>query len=280
MSRSDAGDSGVRPQASDFKARLEALYQALSAGFSVSDAGLTPVFWEDAMIGRTLPEFARRIGMLPGAELSQLGLRLPDGDLEGLELSMRERGLSQGWRNEKLDLLALDGASDDAPVGKLERALFRPLGALTRAVHLAGRLRNPADEFDPVFLLGKRSSRKLVGPGLWDGLAAGMIQAGETPLEALAREAREEAGLPGFDGGKVEFLACDNISRPVRGGWMHETSFAYSALLPEGFMPQPVDGEVERFECVSAVEALSRIERNLMMKEAAMTLLLSLRRLF
>ncbi len=278
MKTSDAGDAFTRPQASDFRARLEALYQALKAGFSMSDAGLVPVFWEGFLIGRTRPEFAEKIGKLDGALLSQDGLILPSGDLTNFGFAMRDKGLSQGWRGEKLDLVPLD-QPEAAPVGTLERALYRPLGAQTSAVHLAGRIRNPRDEGDPVFLLGKRSSRKLVGPGLWDGLAAGMIQAGETPLEALARESQEEAGLTAFDPVKAEFLACDRISRPVRGGWMHEVSCAYAALLPEGFMPEPVDGEVDHFECVSAEEALNRIEENLMMKEAAMTLLLSIRKL-
>lgn len=278
MKTSDAGDAFTRPQASDFRARLEALYQALKAGFSMSDAGLVPVFWEGFLIGRTRPEFAEKIGKLDGALLSQDGLILPSGDLTNFGFAMRDKGLSQGWRGEKLDLVPLD-QPEAAPVGTLERALYRPLGAQTSAVHLAGRIRNPRDERDPVFLLGKRSAKKLVGPGLWDGLAAGMIQAGEAPLEALARESQEEAGLTAFDPVKAEFLACDHISRPVRGGWMHEVSYAYAALLPEGFMPEPVDGEVDHFECVSAEEALNRIEGNLMMKEAAMTLLLSIRKL-
>ena len=56
-------------------------------------------------------------------------------------------------------------------------------------------------------------------------------------------------------------------------------SYAYASLRPEGFMPEPFDGEVDNIECVSAEEALKRIEENLMMKEAAMTLLLSIRKL-
>ena len=278
MMKSDAGDAFTLPQASGFKARLEALYQALKAGFSMSDAGLVSVFWEGTLIGRTRPEFAEKIGALKGASLSLNCLTLPSGDLTEFGFAMRDKGLSQGWRGEKLDLVPLD-KPEAAPVGTLERALYRPFGARTSAVHLAGRIRNPRDERDPVFLLGKRSIKKLVGPGLWDGLTAGMIQAGEAPLEALARESQEEAGLTACDPVKAEFLACDHISRPVRGGWMHEVSYAYATLLPEGFMPEPVDGEVNHFECVSAEEALKRIEENLMMKEAAMTLLLSIRKL-
>ena len=108
MMKSDAGDAFTLPQASDFKARLEALYQALKAGFSMSDAGLVSVFWEGTLIGRTRPEFAEKIGALKGASLSLNCLTLPSGDLTEFGFAMRDKGLSQGWRGEKLDLVPLD----------------------------------------------------------------------------------------------------------------------------------------------------------------------------
>ncbi len=136
MMKSDAGDAFTLPQASGFKARLEALYQALKAGFSMSDAGLVSVFWEGTLIGRTRPEFAEKIGALKGASLSLNCLTLPSGDLTEFGFAMRDKGLSQGWRGEKLDLVPLD-KPEAAPVGTLERALYRPFGARTSAVHLA-----------------------------------------------------------------------------------------------------------------------------------------------
>jgi isopentenyldiphosphate isomerase len=44
-------------------------------------------------------------------------------------------------------------------------------------------------------LIQKRSMTKDSNPGLWDVSAAGHLSAGETPLEALVKEVREELGL-------------------------------------------------------------------------------------
>lgn len=263
-----------------FEARLNAACAALSAGFFVSDAALVPVRFMERTIGRTDEAHARSAARLPGASLRGGALVLPQ-NLEAFGGAMRDAGLSQGWRSELLDLRVLEGvdAQPGDVVGRMERALFRPLGAATAAVHLVGHLRRPASEADPVFILGRRSASKLVGPGLWDGLAAGMIRAGESPAEGLAREAAEEAGLERIEAADLCSLGRAWISRPVRGGWMHEMSFAYALRLPEGWRPRPVDGEVEHFEAMSALEVLELIEGGRMMKEAAQAMLLAFGRL-
>lgn len=276
----DAKTSKVRTSEA-FEARLRAAQAALSAGFFVSDAGLIPVCMGLRTIGRTDPQRAQALARLPGAQLYVGVLKLPRG-LKAFGAAMRDAGLSQGWRDELLDLRLLRGidAQPGEVIGRMERALFRPLGAATAAVHLVGYLRTPESEDDPVFILGQRSGRKLIGPGLWDGLAAGMIRAGETPAEGLAREAAEEAGLDQLATERLRFLGREWISRPVRGGWMHEMSHAYALRLPEGWRPRPVDGEVEQFKAMSAREVLGLIEDEQMMKEAAQAMLLAFGRLF
>ncbi|MDO5530523.1 NUDIX domain-containing protein [Sutterella sp.] len=265
-----------------FEARLSAVCDAFTAGFSVPDAGLVPVMWEGHVVGRTLPDWAARVGALPGAMYSGTELALPL-ELEPFGRLMREAGLSQGWRDELLDLRAMtrpDAPPEGKPLLRLERALFRPIGAGTSAVQITARLRAPSDERDPVFLMAKRSQKKLVGPGLWDGLAAGMIGAGETPLNAAGREAMEEAGLENLEALHPEDLGFYWASRPIRHGWLHEASHSFCVTLPEGFTPRPLDGEVECFEVCSAEKALERIVEGKMMKEAAMAMLLTLRKHF
>jgi isopentenyldiphosphate isomerase len=53
---------------------------------------------------------------------------------------------------------------------------------------------NPAGEL----YLQKRSAKKDIFPNLWDTSVGGHISLGETPDEAVLREAREEIGLAGF----------------------------------------------------------------------------------
>lgn len=47
---------------------------------------------------------------------------------------------------------------------------------------------------EDTFLAMRRALTKDAGPGLWEALS-GRLEAGETPLEAAAREAQEECGL-------------------------------------------------------------------------------------
>lgn len=47
-------------------------------------------------------------------------------------------------------------------------------------------------------LLQKRPASKLIQPGKWDTAVGGHISAGETPEEALKKEAEEEMGMRGF----------------------------------------------------------------------------------
>lgn len=264
-----------------FEARLSTLVRERRAGLFVPQAmeeeaarePLTVVLFREHPVGRTRSGIARRADGLGGARLDGSVLKLPD-DPEAFALALREAGLSQGWRGEALDLCPLGTVLDEdfpQPVGRLERAVFRPVGAVTRAVHLVGVTRPPEAEDDPVFLIGRRSRRKRIGPGLWDGLAAGMVQAGEAPPVALRREAAEEAGL--LADVRLVPVTRFPVSRPVPEGWMREVSFAALAVLPEGFQPEAVDGEVERFACVSAEEIVRLVEAREMMEEAGLACL-------
>lgn len=264
--------------------------RVLTAGFVLPDAsgswssealcahpGLIPVrLSTGVLIGRTTPEWADKISRMPGMVKHQTELRLDAAHLLDFGSAMRAAHLSQGWRGELLDLFSLSESVQGAATVRLERALYRPLGALTRAVHLSARLRDPVDEFDPVYILGQRSRTKRVGPGLWDGLAAGMVGAGETPAEALLREAQEEASLPAADAQNARYLGSFLISRAVSGGWMLEASYTHDLVLPAGFEPCAADHEVERFARFSAQEVLDLIEARKVMHEAASSLLFSM----
>ena len=281
-----------------FKARLERAFGSLAAGFVLSDAsscaqccafdftpaqlaaqtGLVPIRLSTGeLIGRAAPAWAKRICRMPGLlGDGAVSLVLDREKLIDFGLAMKAAGLSQGWRGELLDLFDLE-TSGTPSAARLERSLYRPLGALTRAVHLSARLRDPVDEYDPVYVMGQRSRTKRVGPGLWDGLAAGMVGAGESPNEALVREAAEEAGLSADAARSARMLQSFLVSREVSAGWMLEASYAHDLVLPLGFEPQAVDQEVERFAVFSAVEVLDLIERGQVMHEAAASLLFSMR---
>jgi len=73
-------------------------------------------------------------------------------------------------------------------------------------------------------LLQRRHPAKETDPGRWDIAAAGHLSAGQTPREAVVREAREELGLV-LDPGSLTFLRA--VPRQYAGGrfidreWQH-----------------------------------------------------------
>ncbi len=172
------------------------------------------------------------------------------------------------WRNELLDVVSFDFSQK---LTKAERGIFRFLGLTTTCVHAVAR------DDTGLFWLGKRSATKQVDPSLWDTLSGGLSSAGEPPLETLARETLEEAGIepPSYTvHAPTEFL----VTRPVREGWMRERTVVYPITLKKGTIPKNQDGEVERFEAIPKEELLNRIASDGLTLDAAIGLLKTLER--
>jgi 8-oxo-dGTP pyrophosphatase MutT (NUDIX family) len=180
---------------------------------------------------------------------------------------LHQAGIVREWRSEQLDVHTEDGRV----VATIERAACRALGIETRSVQLNG-LRP-----DGSFVAGRRAAHKLSDPNRWDNLAAGMIAAGEQDLQALAREAYEEAGLrlaqlPLARGSRLR------VQRPVAEGLMIETVQVFDVQLPDNFVPANQDGEVAAFQTWSIEAALDAIERGDFTLQASMAILDAMRR--
>ncbi|MFN3564357.1 MAG: DUF4743 domain-containing protein [Burkholderiaceae bacterium] len=176
---------------------------------------------------------------------------------------LRDEGLLQGWRDEQLDVRPLAGG---AALATIERAACRPLGIATCAVHLNAFARNGA------LFVARRADDKPIDPGLWDNLVGGMVGAGETELDALAREAKDEAGLD------LAALAPTRGGllrerRPVREGYLIESVQVFDAVLPAGCEPRNEDGEVAAIELRDVADVLAAIERDEFTLEAALVTL-------
>lgn len=222
-----------------------------------------PLVWQGKVIGSVEPALAEALQRAGTGDALPLRLQVGDGtasfhvegslspSLAHLAASLRAAGLSHVWRDELLPVLAADGRV----LGEVERAVVRPLGIPTRAVHLVGR--TP----DGRHWVQQRSLTKANDPGRWDTVMGGMVPVGESVADALARETWEEAGL------RLEQLqallpgGCVSLRRPVgdgRGmGYVVERIDWYHCVLPAGVVPVNQDGEVAQF-CLLTTDELSR----------------------
>jgi isopentenyl-diphosphate delta-isomerase len=92
--------------------------------------------------------------------------------------------------------------------------------------------------------LQKRSQSKDTCPGLWDSSVGGHLGAGETPTQALEREAREELGLALGELGGFRALPAYLI----RTGWESEYVFPFRAEVDAEPRPNPEEIAEGRFE--------------------------------
>jgi len=152
-----------------------------------------PLWWQQATIGSVVATLAdlwsTDTGLLiPGERAGQHGYELRGeltSTLARLADVMRTSGVAHAWRNEQLAVLDEGGQV----LGSVERAVVRPLGIATRAVHLLAI--TPSGEH----WVQQRAHDKPNDPGMWDTLMGGMVPATDTLEQALARETWEEAGL-------------------------------------------------------------------------------------
>jgi len=236
--------------------------------------GLVALIIDGTRVGDTQPAIARFIAEnVDGFSMSRESLVLADGTLDFKGRSelladaagqLRDAGLIAGWRDEALSV-------GNPPLATIERAACRPLGIATEAVHLnayvdAGTL-----------LVAKRAAHKQIDPGLWDNLVGGMVPAGESLHQALAREAWEEAGLQ-LNRIQLQRGRSFHVHRPVTEGMQSEIIHVYDTSLPPGLHPHNRDGEVDAIERRKIEDVVSAIERDEFTLESALVTLESLAR--
>lgn len=176
---------------------------------------------------------------------------------------LRDAGLLRGWRDEQLDIRP---SSREAPVASIERAACRTLGITTVAVHL--------NAFTPSggLIVARRAPHKQIDPGLWDNLVGGMVPAGESEVQALAREAQEEAGLE-LDTTTLIRGGAVHVTRQVPEGFQSEIVQVFDAVIADGTRLRNQDGEVAAIERRSIASVIEAIERNEFTLESALVTL-------
>jgi len=206
--------------------------------------GRRPFRIGEAHVGWVLTDLAKALQEFPQIRAEGADIVLePAGAsaLPGIARALASRGLFR-WRREAFDVRAVPGG----PVlATLDRGALPAFGVIAEGVHVNGLVRR-ADGF--WLWIARRSEHKLLDPGKLDHIAAGGIPAGLTPVETLAKEAAEEAGIPPLLAAQAVPVARIGYAMERPEGLRRDFLHCFDLVLPEDFLPHPADGEVSGFE--------------------------------
>ena len=190
---------------------------------------------------------------------------------------LRELGLITAWRDETYPVMSLATAPGSRHrasrlLATFERAASRFWGTLTFGAHCNGFVAD-AQGRPAQLWIARRSLTKATDPGLLDNLIGGGVPHGQTPAEALLREAWEEAGLRpeqlrGLQPGRLA-----RVARDIPEGFQLEELSVYDLALPMGLIPSNRDGEVHSFVLLPVSEALALAASTAMTVDASLATL-------
>lgn len=192
-----------------------------------------------------------------------------EAEFDALHHRLRDAGHIRGWRDERF---AVVDPETLRVLTRIERAAARFWGTLTFSAHANGYL--AGDDGRPVALwIAQRALDKPTDPGLFDNLVGGGVAAGQSPREALLREAWEEAGLQPAQLAGLREGSVLRLQRDIAEGLQHEWLYSFDILLPAGHLPQNQDGEVAGFTLMDMADALALAAGDTMTVDAALVTL-------
>jgi 8-oxo-dGTP pyrophosphatase MutT (NUDIX family) len=181
--------------------------------------------------------------------------------------ALDDAGCIRTWRNEMLDVVG-----EGRRLAVIERGAVRPLGLLTRAVHLNAW--TPQGDL----WIARRAMTKGTDPGKWDTLVGGLAGAGEALDTALTREASEEAGLsPEAMASHSPLRVIVRLHKRLPEGYQVEDVLISECVLPDDVVLANQDGEVSEFRRAGVEEVWALIRERAFTAEAELVLLEGMR---
>ena len=157
------------------------------------------------------------------------------------------------WRNETFDVALRWGAP---PVFRLDRGAVPFFGTRAYGVHLNGYRRDGANL---ELWIGRRAPDKKVAPNKLDNIVAGGIGNGHGLEETLLKEGEEEASLPTSLTRNSVPVGAVSYRMETELGIRDDVLFVYDLEMPADCVPHNQDGEIVRFELMSAADVLERV---------------------
>lgn len=282
ISQQAPDDPMPSPRVSLDPGRLQQLLaDLLSRANQPPQAESLPLFIAGQRCGWLFAKAAQALKVLKRVEISHDSAHIGHLVSSGPELNallatvattLRQAGCAPGWRNELLDVwpeqpLGSASSLDSQPLGAIERGVVRPLGLLTRAVHLSGWSTNGH------LWVARRSLTKATDPGMWDTLVGGLISSQEDIQVGLVRESDEEAGLEAQDiAARTPLRTIARMLRQVPEGYQVEDVLTCECVLPAHAIPKNRDGEVMEIQLMAPVTIFNMLIQGAFTLEASIVL--------
>ncbi|KAL9224486.1 hypothetical protein vseg_000514 [Gypsophila vaccaria] len=139
----------------------------------------------------------------------------------------------------------------------LERAAAPYFGIKAYGVHMNGYVGRDDEKY---LWLGKRSQAKPTYPGMLDHLVAGGLPHGISCGENMMKECEEEAGIPLSISKNVKPVGAVSYTDIDGYRLKRDVLFCYDLELPENFVPNNTDGEVESFRLIPVPHVANLIQ--------------------
>ena len=255
------------------KARLEVLLQErISHASQEACTGSAKLWIGGFRCGWVFPAAVSTISDIRGVYSDDAGVHIGQDISAGRQLDellanvaqkLRLAGQAPGWRNELLDVWC-----EDKRVGAIERGVMRPLGLLTKAVHL-----NAWCESGQLWV-ARRSLTKATDPGMWDTLVGGLVGHAEPEDLALVRESEEEAGLAEDQiTHRTPLRKIAQMQRQLKEGYQVEDVLTSECVLSDDVIPQNQDGEVMEIVSLPPIKLVEMIMDGEFTHEASIVIL-------
>lgn len=153
----------------------------------------------------------------------------------------REKGIITGWRDEQY---RVSSSFHAPPFMAIERSAASFFGIFQYGVHINGIVKKNQQTY---MWIAKRSQEKPRFPGFLDHLVAGGHPIAMEAKEVLVKECYEEANIPETLAQKAQPAGAVTYRMDENSKLKQEILFVYDLILPESFIPENTDGEVEEF---------------------------------
>ena len=162
--------------------------------------------------------------------------------------ALHETGIIDSWVGEPYAVVHQFG---EAPRLLIERAAVSFFGVRGFGVHLNGLVKKKSGIH---IWIARRTRDKPFWPGMLDQMVAGGQPAGIGLMKNVIKESAEEANIPESMAKKAKLVSEIHYRGETHRGLHVDTLFNYDLWLPEDFIPENTDGEVEEFILMSLEE--------------------------